>query len=232
MKTKSMALMVLLCLAIPLFASSQPANAGSYLSKDSISRKGYTLIYINKAEDFNPEVGERLKETFFEVYPELVKQFNKKSTRKVTFVIDPDYDGVAATSADKVVYSPKWFAAHPGDIDVVTHEVMHIVQAYGRTPGPWWVTEGIADYVRFKYGVDNAGAGWSLPELTEKHHYTNSYRITARFFVWLEKHKDEKLIKKIDQLMRGHSYRDESWKELTGQTIDELWDEYRKNAAI
>ena len=208
-------------------------NASSKIvDTDSITQKGYTLIYINKDEKFSEQIGEQLKNTFFEVYPDMAKEYNKKTAKKVTFVIDPAYDGVAATSSAKVVFNPRWFDRSPGDIDVVTHEVMHIVQDYGRTPGPWWVTEGIADYVRYKYGVNNAAAGWSLPDVTNKQNYDNSYRITARFFVWIEQNKNKNFIKKMDQVMRKHTYQDDVWVKLTGKSPAELWDEYKANPEI
>ncbi|WP_432326268.1 basic secretory protein-like protein [Mucilaginibacter sp. P25] len=121
------------------------------------------------------------------MYPKLSKEYNKKTSKKVTFVIDTAYDGVAATGNDTVVFSAKYMTKHPGDIDVVTHEVMHIVQAYGNSDGPGWLTEGIADYARFKFGVDNAGAKWALPAFKSTQNYDNAYRVTARFLVWAEK---------------------------------------------
>ena len=227
MKTKLTSTIFLILLLVPftMFAQTE-------FSRDSISKEGYTLIFINKDKAFSADVEQKLKETFFVVYPQLAKQYNKKTSKKVTFVIDPAYDGVAATSNDRVVYNPKWFESHPGDIDVVTHEVMHIVQAYGNTPGPWWITEGIADYVRFKFGVDNAGAGWSLPQVNDKQNFDNSYRVTARFFVWIVKNKDKKFVEKMDQLMRDHSYTDGAWVKLTGKTPANLWQEYKTNPSI
>jgi len=156
----------------------------------------------------------------------MVKRFNKNASRRVVFVIEPKYDGVAGTSNGKVVFSPGWFRKHPKDIDVVTHEVMHIIQAYGNTSGPGWVTEGIADYVRFVYGVGNSGANWTLPEVKKEQSYTNAYRVTARFFVWLQKNKNKRIIDKLDLAMRENTYKDEIWKELTGKSIDDLWTEY------
>ncbi len=201
-------------------------------TKDSIVRNGYTLISINLDSTFNKEVKTRLEETFFKVYPQMAARFNKNTAKKVTFIIDPGYNGVAGTSGGRVVYSPAWFAKHPGDIDVVTHEVMHIVQDYGNTPGPGWLTEGIADYARYKYGVDNAGDGWSLPALKPEQSYTNAYRVTARFLAWLEDNKDKKIIDKLDAVMRDHTYTDDTWKKLTGKTVDELWAEYMKSEGV
>jgi len=199
---------------------------------DSITKKGYTLIWINKDKDFNPALKKRLIDTYFVNYPKLAKTYNKDTRKKVTFVIDPDYKGVAATAGGIVRYSPEWFAKNPGDIDVVTHEVMHIVQAYPNGAGPWWITEGVADYARFVFGVDNAAANWTLPAFDAKHKYTDSYRITARFFFWLDKKVKKGLVKNLDAAMRSKTFTEAFWKDQTGKTIDELWDMYSKNPAI
>ena len=218
---------------LALAATPPSANKdGIYLDSDTIQQNGITLIYINKQEGFNADLSAKLQETFFTVYPKLCDAYNRKSARKVTFVIDPAYDGVAATSNARVVFNPRWFDQHANDIDVVTHEVMHIVQAYGETNGPWWVTEGIADYARFKFGVENQGAGWRLPDVNEKQNYDNSYRVTARFFAWIKQNKNAKFVEKMDKVMRKHQYSDDIWVKLTGNSPAELWKEYTNNPEI
>ncbi|WP_158795953.1 basic secretory protein-like protein [Pedobacter sp. L105] len=194
--------------------------------KESFKKKGNTLTFITQDANFSPAVKARLIETFFKVYPELKKQFNPNAAKEVTFVIDTAYKGVAATSGTIVSFSPVWFKKHPEDVDVVTHEVMHIVQAYGENAGPWYITEGIADYVRYVYGVDNAGAKWTLPNYKEGQKYENGYRVTARFFAWMEKHGYAGIVKKIDKNMRDHTYTDDTWKTLTTKTLNELWSSY------
>jgi hypothetical protein len=202
------------------------------VSKDSITKKGFTLILLNNSSAFDTAVGKRLIEVFFKVYPKEAKMYNRKTLKKVFFIIDTGYKGVAATSGGIVRFNPKWFDSHPKDIDVVTHEVMHIVQSYGRGAGPGWLTEGIADYVRYKLGVDNAGAGWSLPEFKTSQSYTNAYRVTARFLAWAEKHHKKGLVKKLDAALRAHTYTSETWTALTGKTVDELWNAYALNPVI
>lgn len=231
MKFQFIALTLFFILPLQLFSQNNEQSK-VVAQKKEVTKKGYTLTLVNKDPSFNPELLQRMEDTFFKVYPAMAKRFNKNTARAVTFIIEPEYDGVAATSADRVVYNPAWFRKQPGDIDVVTHEVMHIIQAYGRTPGPFWLTEGIADYVRYRYGVDNAGAGWSMPEVADSHHYTNSYRISARFLVWAEQHKNKKIVDKLDDAMRNHSYNEEIWKKLTGLSLDELWTEYKQNPEI
>jgi len=202
------------------------------LSRDTITRKGVTLIFINKAKDFSKEEQSRMQETFFKVYPKEIKTYNKNASKKVAMIIDPEYKGVAATAGDVIRISPEWMQKHPEDLDVVTHEAMHIVQAYKGHTGPGWVTEGIADYVRNQYGVNNKAANWSLTPFNEKQHYTNAYRITARFLVWITKNYKKNFVQHLDSSMRKGTYTDGFWKEHTGKTVDELWMIYSKNPVI
>lgn len=191
------------------------------------SKKGFELNLIAQNPTFNPAQLNRLSDVFFEVYPKLVKDFNKKSSKSVTITIDTAYDGVAYAHNGKVVISQAWLEKMPEDIDVVTHEVMHIVQSYPSRSGPGWLVEGIADYARDKYGVNNAAANWSLPEVKENHHYTNSYRIAARFLKWVEEKQKKGFIKKLDAALRNKTYTEAIWVNSTKKTLDELWDIYK-----
>jgi hypothetical protein len=204
-----------------------PASA-----QDVITKKGYTLTFESNYSALDPQLKKRLKSTFFEVYPKLAKEYNPNTLKDVKFFVDTAYKGVAATSNGVVTFSSVWLTKRPEDIDVVTHEVMHIVQAYGRSVGPGWLTEGIADYVRYRFGIDNAGAKWTLPELKPEHSYKNSYRITARFFAWMEAKIKPGIIKKVDASLRDHTYTNELWNAQTGKNLDELWAEYIKESTI
>jgi len=199
---------------------------------DTIKKGKYTLVFVDKSSDFDGQLKNRLVDVFFVNYPKEAKIYNRKTTDKVIFVIDPEYKGVAAASGGVVRFNPEWFKKNPGDVDVVTHEVMHLVQVYPRGAGPGWITEGIADYVRFTLGVDNEGANWKLPDFDEKQSYENAYRVTARFFYWIEKNVKKGTIKKLDNAMRTKAYADTFWKENTGKSVDELWSDYAENPSI
>ncbi|WP_316782599.1 basic secretory protein-like protein [Pedobacter frigiditerrae] len=199
---------------------------------ETFKEKGYTLIFKNNYKNFDPAFKARMVKTFFKVYPELANDFNKNTAKEVVFHVDTAYTAVAATGGGRIVYNPQWFVKNPGDIDVVTHEVMHVVQSYGGGSGPGWLTEGIADYVRFKYGVDNAGAKWALPAFKPEHSYKNAYRVTARFLNWLETNGNRGIVVKLDNAMRSHTYKDTIWKDLTGKTVDELWATYAANPGV
>lgn len=199
---------------------------------ETIRKRGYIVTVVNHDDAFDPKVRERMIKTFFDVYPVLVKTYNANAAREVTFEIDTAYNGVAEASGTHVRYNPKWFHTNPGDIDVVTHEIMHIVQNYPGDAGPWWITEGIADYVRYVYGVDNAGGGWALPPYIGGQHYSNGYRVTARFLVWLEKQVKPGIVKILDRAMRTATYTDAIWQEQTGKNINQLWTSYTENPIV
>jgi hypothetical protein len=203
-------------------------------TKDTLSKKGYTLIFIHKYSIISSHEKQRLIGTFFTVYPEEAERFNPNTAKEVTFIIDASYKGVAATSASKALtkFDPYWFKNHPQDIDVVTHEVMHIVQDYHRGSHPGWLTEGIADYARYTYGINNKAAGWTLPNYNLKQSYTDGYSVTARFLVWLQENINENIVDKLNSILYKGAYTSDIWKQLTGKTVEELWEMYSKDPTL
>jgi hypothetical protein len=204
----------------------------SYAQQTSnYNKNGYRLTFINYDSTLDTALKTKLINTFYKVYPELANAYNKKTLKAVTMIIDTSYKGVAETANGIVTISSRWMHQRPEDIDVVTHEVMHIVQDYGQSTGPGWLTEGIADYARFKFGVNNPAANWSLPAYKATQNYDNSYRVTARFLAWLEKSKPG-IVKTFDGKMRDHTFTDDTWKQQTGKTLDELWKDYSANPTV
>jgi hypothetical protein len=201
-------------------------NNNKIYRSDSTTKKGYTLVFEVQDSAFSTVTQKRLTEAFFTVYPQEAARFNPATMKKVVFIADPSYKGVAATSNGIIRCNPQWLASHPEDIDVITHEAMHIVQSYHRGNTPGWLTEGIADYVRYKYGVNNEKGGWSLTPFRPEHHYTNAYRITARFLVWVEKNVDGKIVDEMNKAAYDGVYEEGLWKKYTGKTVDELWTMY------
>jgi len=196
------------------------------------NQKGYKLTFVNYDATFDTLLQQRMVKTFFTVYPELAKTYNKKTLKEVTMVIDTSYKGVAETANGKVTINYMWLHKHPEDIDVITHEVMHIVQDYGDSNGPGWLTEGIADYARYKFGVNNDAAKWKLPDYKPTQNYTDAYRVTARFLLWMEEKVKPGIVKQLDSQMREHTFTDNTWQQLTGKTLDELWKSYVQNPVI
>jgi len=200
--------------------------------KETFTNDEYTVVFQNEDPNFNPDVKDGLIKTFFLVYPKMVEVFNPKALKSLEIKIDTAYTGVAYASNGKITISSEWLRKKPEDLDVITHEVMHIVQSYPNNSGPGWLTEGIADYVRYKYGNYNKSAGWSLPEYNSTNHYTQSYRVTARFLLWATQQYDEDFVIKMNKHLREKTYTSDLWIKYTDKTLDELWEEYSKNPGI
>jgi len=198
---------------------------------DSVEKDGLTLHFINKSTTITLSYKAKMIETFFTNYPKLLKDFNPNAQKSLYFIIDPTYDGVAYAIGKVVVYSFGYMKNNPKDIDVVTHEIMHHVQGYsGGAPG--WLTEGIADYVRYAYGLDNAGANWSLPNFRSEHNYTDAYRVTARFLAWIEKHVKPGFVQATDKAIREKNYTKAFWAAQTGKDVDALWAQYAADPSL
>ena len=194
-------------------------------------RHGVTLEVTNEDAALPAATLTDMVECFFAVYPVMSARFNPGSRRTVSLVIDPDRPGVAGVASGVITVSGTWMKSRPNDIDVITHESFHVVQAY--PPGqPGWIVEGLADYARDRYGLHNARGGWSLPNLTPAHKHTDSYRVTARFFKWLEARVQPGILEALDTRMRAGAYDDRFWVEQTGATVDALWERYTVDAAL
>ena len=218
----------------------------------------YLLGFENK-ELLDPGLVDLIIDAFNKNYKEISDFFNYGEIRPVTYVVDPDYDGVAATYTHipKVVMNPAYYAHHVFDADSMTHELVHVAQNYWRPHKddgkprkkwselteeekeairkkheeemPGWLTEGLADYGRDRFGIYNDKDGWKLPKYNPKQSYTDAYRVTAAFIKWVEETMAPDLAYKLNDQLKQNTYRtSESWKALTGYTVDELWQMYAK----
>ena len=234
MKNRSVRLIVLTLFMLAAekgIAQPQAPAQPRVIMGDSLVYGKYSLVVASNDAHFDSVTRQNMINVFFTVYPQMVERFNKSSLTKVKFFIDTAYKAVAETGDGTSRFNPAWMKRYPQDLDVVTHEVMHIVQDY-KGDGPGWLTEGIADYVRYVYGVNNNGAKWFLPNYRPGQSYKDAYRVTARFLLWVEKNKYKKIVDDLDKAMRDGTYTPQLWTKLTGKTVDELWDEYAKSPAL
>jgi hypothetical protein len=161
---------------------------------------------------------------FYECLPRLLARFEdpqKPAPRNIRLRFERALKAPAMADRTSITVSIDWIEKHPEDIGLLTHELTHIIQAYP-SPNPGWITEGLADYARHLYGPASQ-PGWSLPStLTPAQHYTNSYRITARFLLWLESTQPGS-VDKIHRRMQAGGFREEEFTALAGAPIDQLW---------
>lgn len=207
------------------------------LVTDSITQGQYTLVFKNRDTTYQQEGDnsrKALEKTFFIVYPKITAYFNPSAPQKVTVIIDPTYNepgDIAYTSNKTIVLNPSWVLQNQDDVDVITHESTHVAQQYnsgGYVPS--WLVEGIAEYSRNKFGVNNAAVGWYIPDYSEGDKYTDGYTTVARFILWAEAKYKPGIAQTLDKQLRAGTYSDtDSWVALTGSTFSQLWSAYVLN---
>ncbi len=194
------------------------------------SRAGINLTFKSNDLYLDTSIRRKLVHAFFTVYPQEMSRFNPQAPKNITILIDTAYSGIAYTLGTKVVFSADFYHLH-SDVDVLTHEAMHLTQHYPRY-NPVWLVEGIADYARYVFGLHNKVANWTLPNYSANQSYTDSYRVAARFLIWLEVNVNGKIVDKLDFALRTDTYDKGIWKTITGRSLDELWKEYGETPAL
>lgn len=170
------------------------------------------------------EWGEKAKALCEEWYPKVSEYLATpgfKPPAEMKIVFEKDKKGVADASGNVIRVAADWVKKHPEDTGMILHEMVHVVQSYpGGTSG--WVTEGVADYLRYFLYEKKA----ITPKDKRKGSYKDSYRTTASFFAWLVEKHDKEIVKKLSRAGREKSYKDEIFKEATGKDLEALWKDY------
>lgn len=144
---------------------------------------------------------------------------------QIRMAFKKDFNGVAEAAGNRIRGSVKYFTDRPNDIGAMVHETAHCVQNYRRRGLPAWLVEGIADYVRF-WKYEPGKAGRVRPEQAR---YDGSYRTTAAFLAFVSENYEPKLVTKLNALLREGKYDVETWKKLTGKSVEELNQEWRRS---
>lgn len=166
-----------------------------------------------------------------EWYPRLVADLPSDgfiAPTKITIVFRHDYDGVAATSGERIVASADYFTKHPDDLGAFVHELAHVAQHYTRGDRPGWLVEGIADYLRF-YRYEPAAR---RPHLNpQRARYDDSYQTSAAFLDWAQRTFDANLVIELNAACREGRYDESLWQRRTGRTLQQLGDEWHASLA-
>jgi hypothetical protein len=160
-----------------------------------------------------------------EWYPKLCEVLASEGfepVKEVTLLFKP-MNGVAHASRSTITISSKWIEQHPDDLGMVAHELVHVVQRYRHRAGPGWLTEGIADYVRY-YVVEPGSKRARFDR--QKSNYKTGYQPTAGWLNWIEQRRPG-TVTKLNTALRDGKYTPDLFKELAGGDPDALWDEFK-----
>jgi hypothetical protein len=129
------------------------------------------------------------------------------------------------TRGSVVYLSSEWFVAHPDDLGAIVHEIAHVVQGYP-SGQPFWLVEGIGDYVRYKLGFQNS---WSYPHCgVGSESYDSGYWCSAAFLMFIEKNYNQDIIAELNEDLRKNRYQDSLFQSYAGKTIGALWQECKQ----
>lgn len=132
-------------------------------------------------------------------------------------------EGIAATSGSAIVVSSHWIEKHPDDFGLIIHELTHAVQSYPNG-GPWWVTEGVADYIRWAVYEGKPQTWFPRPKVAKG--YEQGYQVAGGFLLWLESGPAPGIVRRINAAMRQGTYSEAMFEQATGHTLEQLWATY------
>lgn len=226
-------------------ASRPIESASPKRVRDTVMLEGGHQLELDttEAEDLRDWARAEVIPMVREWYPKLVQRlasegFRAPATVRIRF--DGAMEGVADTSGARVRCAAAWFRANlKGEaLGAVFHELVHVVQQYQSAPrrdgfrrAPGWVVEGIADYLRWYHFEPGSGGAAIRPEKAASARPDASYRVTANFLDWVTRQGNPETVTVLNRAAREGRYREEIWKELTGRTLAELGEAWRKALA-
>jgi hypothetical protein len=194
----------------------------AFLSLAAAQDKPSISIEYGEAPDVQ-EWAEKARDLCEKWYPTIADALASKDfipPREVKLVFKDEKKGIAWTTGSKITIVADWIRKHPDDFGMVIHELTHVIQSY--KGGVGWITEGIADYIRyFKYEPKP-----TPPKISAKASYKDGYKTAATFLAWLEKTKDKDIIAKLNVRLRNGKYKEEEFRDWAGADLDALWKEF------
>lgn len=200
--------------------------------------KKYTFIVdASDAPQYVEWVKKDLSPVITEWYPRLVamlpgKDYQAPTTVTLTFKNDVQKGIPAYATGSRITMNAPWFENQltREAKGCVIHELVHVVQNYWLAPRlnpdpkrtPSWITEGIADYIRwFLYEPESKGALYS-PSQIQRMKHDGSYRTSANFINWVVTTHSKDIVGLINTAARNGRYDPSLWKKHTGLTEQEL----------
>lgn len=201
---------------------------------DSNDKQYHFVMDYTAAPELEAWGRQKLAPVMSEWYQRIAKELSSEGfqpSKEFRVRFKDDMGGTPAYAAGpEICVNHQWVKGELNreGLGCVVHEMVHIVQSYGRGPrhAPGWVCEGIADYVRwFEYEPQSNGA--RVMKNWRDARYDASYRVTANFLDWCCRTHDKALIQKLNAAARSGQYGEELWKTWTGKTLAELGEAWK-----
>ena len=176
--------------------------------------------------------GDKAMKDVVEWYPRIANLLASKDyspPTEVTLRIALKGTDVAATSGNVISVSSTYIRGNPEDIGLAVHELVHVMQGYPQG-SPWWVTEGIADYIR-RAVYEGKPIGW-FPKPNKPKGYEQGYGAAAGFLLWLESDRAPGIVRKLNASIRQGTYSEQIFMRETKRSLDDLWTTYVEESSV
>ena len=131
----------------------------------------------------------------------------------------------AFTEGDTITINLSDILAHPDDTGRVAHELTHVVQAFPR-PNIQWLTEGIADYMRYYVLLpQDPRRAFDADRTT----YQAGYQPAAALLDWVERTNGAGSVRRVNAAMRDGGDGELELYRITGAMPLTLWRGYLRS---
>lgn len=134
-----------------------------------------------------------------------------------------DDGSIAYAEGGRIHINCAYVEQHYDDIGMPIHELVHVVQSYNGGDCPGWLTEGIADWIRYFWYEKKTLADYAGQD---PGNYDSAYGQTARFLEWLRLNRNRDVVPRLNALLREQQYSEQAFIELCGASVGELWQDY------
>lgn len=177
-----------------------------------------------------PRLAPELVRTWVERTSELLA-LDRDVPHAITVIFVDELGHPAETLGTTIRVSRDVLKRTPGDHGLLVHELVHVLQAYPPQKAPGWITEGIADWIRyyhfesqrglayFRTGADPTWGGKDV-------NYTAGYLPAAAFLEYLRRECDPNLLWRLNAALRAGQYTDDFFARRGIADLDGAWREF------
>jgi hypothetical protein len=220
-------LLLTLAMALTIEPPSPAAPATPSIPTAPAAAPPLTITLSTEQAPDLAEWGDKAKAICIQWWPKILAELPSdgfKPREDLLIEFKKSYNVPAAAAGGRIMVNAEHVRRNPGDLGMMVHELVHIAQAYpAQKENLGWLTEGIADYIRFwKYEPQTKQRQINV----EKASYRDAYRTTAAFLAWACNTYDTALVTKLNARLRAGTGQAAMFQEFTGKTVDELWAEF------
>jgi len=193
----------------------------------------YNLV-VTGAEDFDPARLQTMLCAFYDLYPGFIGRFGSGPPTTVGMHLwEGDSYGFGWMWAGHTYYDEPGVSTASTEtlIDLVAHEVAHVLQVPYLGYAPPGFIEGMATFVEQEF----TNPPMEAQPYAYGMHYLNGYDHAANFYRWIDENYRVGQTPIVDSLhvqLLASTYTSQSWVDLTGHTMEELWEIFSGGAVV